>query len=92
MIRRSHLSRSNVVPAGTPDKVLLKPCPMIAQFASKEVIPSNLILVAKETVVGLSRKVWSVEGRELVVVKNFILEVTVKSCHHDINEDWIRLV
>jgi hypothetical protein len=65
---------------------------VIAQFSGKEVIPSNLVLVPKETVVGLSRKVRSVKGQELVIVKRFIPEVAVKACHHDINKDWVCLL
>jgi hypothetical protein len=48
--------------------------------------------VLEETVVGSSGMVRNVEGQELVVVKCFILEVAVKTCHHDINENRLGLV
>jgi hypothetical protein len=48
-------------------------------------IPSDLVLVLEETVLGSSRMVRNVEGRELAVVKCFIFEVAVKTGHHDIH-------
>jgi hypothetical protein len=48
--------------------------------------------VLEETAVGSSGMVRNVEGRELVIIKRFILEVAVKTCHHDINKNRVGLV